>query len=123
MNIDEMEAGRELDALIAERIFGLRVEWEQEYLGETIPSSKQLADQYDENGILPMYSTDIAAAWGVIEKLAIHMIQFRLEQTGSGITFAKFFDCTIDMQKVIGGAHADTAPLAICRAALKAVSP
>jgi hypothetical protein len=80
---------------------------------------------------VPCYSTDIAAAWEVVEKMA-------------EITYAAHVLCKIEYkQHVIGSnswevkmstkigvtpprnderAEAETAPLAICRAALKAVA-
>jgi hypothetical protein len=65
------------------------------------------------------YSTDIRAAWEVVEKLTGGMIQFRLERTNSGRTYAKFVDC--HEPETVTGRSADTAPLAICLAALDAV--
>lgn len=124
MNIDEMQAGREMDALIAEKIFGLKVEWEIEYLGEQIPSSKQLADKYDENGILPLYSTDIAAAWEVVEgvrekfNLLMNVHPYSLVAANGGYRVS-----VNDLHIELDYTTADTAPLAICRAALKALSP
>lgn len=68
--------------------------------------------------IYPKYSTDIAAAWEVLDTEAVREWMFEMEPVGNG------------MLRIIGKAEssysgatiiADTAPLAICRAALLAV--
>lgn len=91
-----MEAGRELDALIAEKIMG------QDYSLNSLEGSLVLKDP-------PHYSTNIAAAWEVVEKLGpdwdlISMEQGWIASVGSSER-----------------ARAETAPLAICLAALKAM--
>ena len=58
------------------------------------------------------YSTDIAAAWQVVEQFKDYNMQ--LDGHGDGWTFHIFKDATCYE------ADAPTAPLAICRAALKA---
>ena len=66
---------------------------------------------------LPKFSTDIAAAWLVVEKL-LPEYDFYFEVSGNRIEdgwFAMFGD-DLDKAEV-----AETAPLAICHAALKAV--
>ncbi|RPJ36270.1 MAG: hypothetical protein EHM35_08405 [Planctomycetaceae bacterium] len=72
------------------------------------------------HGDFPCYSTDIAAAWLVVEKLIAKGYEFTLEDDKQG------FMCRFDWVSpvVVGWAgveHAPTAPLAICRAALAAV--
>ena len=153
--IDKMEAGQELDALVAERVMG----WKQdEDWGCLIPPQQRAKPtemwtpwQRDKNrdvfrepvkgaavsGIvysgdfssiyLPEWSTDIAAAWKVLDKLdkdwriSIHQMwdgkawQCSLEPAGG---------LTLDPEVPRGGvfANADTPALAICRAALKATN-
>lgn len=64
----ELFASRELDALIAKKIFGYTLDYEfAETLGA--PCVPALRDQHDEWGILPEYSTDMAAAWQVVERM------------------------------------------------------
>ena len=96
MDIDKMEAGREMDALIEERLRFVRMETPEPY------------------------STDISAAWLVVEKFLPH---FRIECFEDSVnTDEEGWHC--DIWTVKGHACAegcDTAPLAICRAALKAV--
>ncbi len=84
-----LEAGRDLDALVAEKV-----------MGETCLFTA------------PAYSTDIAAAWQVVDKL--HALSFYLE-VGSAGWMARFANISATE------ASAATAPLAICLAALKAV--
>ena len=62
-------------------------------------------------------STDIAAAWQVVEKIDEH---FMLERYIGAIGGVIEWVCTIDVGDIKTGI-ASTAPLAICRAALKAV--
>ena len=116
MDIDKLEAGREMDVAIQRDIFKTKV-WFRKgkpttYLHET--------DDYD--GIIPHYSTDIAAAWLVVEKMRL---RYRVDicayvATGwkaiDGVT-VKVYSTDIENFEV----NADTAPLAICRAALKAL--
>lgn len=64
-----MNAGRDLDALIALQVFHYTLDYEfADTLGA--PCVRELRDQYDEWGILPHYSTDIGDAWLVVERLA-----------------------------------------------------
>lgn len=89
-----MKPGRELDLLVAEKIFG----W----------SPSQV---YDKHSYLS-YSTDISAAWEVVEKVKSEYsvtIDTCLEHEGKWL-------CTFAYHQVEG----DSAPHAICLAALKA---
>ena len=131
-DIDKLEACRELDALIAEKVMGWkwfigvanlgsgpkyryldeprvwnppRVEWD----GKTeMPVNHPIIDTQRH----PDYSSDIAAAWEVVEKY---------KGWGSGVQVRivnRFAQALILEQH----SQADTVPLAICRAALKALS-
>jgi len=91
-----MKAGRELDALIAERV-----------MGEMWGVGPNLEDT------LPHYSTQIADAWLVVEKMRPY---FEIYCDGGGWV-ARFGWADAGTL----AAYADTAPLAICLAALKAV--
>lgn len=101
--LEAMIAGRDLDALIATKVMGLPV-WRDEY--ETI---------------YPPYSVDIAAAFEVVEKLRAQGLTVTIS---TPLPDCKSWDVrgwnsqTNDNRFI---AHADTAPLAICLAALKAV--
>jgi hypothetical protein len=107
---DELEAGRELDLLVAEAVL------EQYYVGNDEP---------------PAYSKDIGKAWTVLQKfndqkLVVVVGSKRIIETQellwyAVIGMAKPVD-EFDMNaNILGEAEASTAPLAICRAALKAI--
>jgi hypothetical protein len=115
-NIDEMSAGREMDTLVAQHI----TEW--------IPPEER-----DEQGrrvkkysLCPHYSTNIAAAWEVQEKIGVlrggDMELVRYSDGGYGCWFSKQISGMAGGCEFIISATADTAPLAICRAALKTKS-
>lgn len=100
-----MKAGRELDALVAEKVMGWNCELRECHTRKVLHS---------EYGGPPHYSTDIADAWLVVEKI------------DQQVTVTKCADgwlVTIDDYFCHGGVEimAGTAPLAICLAALKAV--
>lgn len=109
-----MQAGRALDALIAEKVMG----WIE------IEGESGIDPEFDPDGILkvPRYSTDIAAAFEVLEKL---------NKLGFGHTIAKQYDITnsrwvhsVSVNKVFErGVQAvtDSVPLAVCLCALKAL--
>lgn len=73
-----MKPGRELDLLVAEKVMGwrpiIRSEWPCIALANTPDNEKEIAflraadlrGQYED---IPNYSTDIAAAWEVVEKM------------------------------------------------------
>jgi hypothetical protein len=112
-----MPAGREMDALIAASVMG----WVN--VSEVRPNL--LTDvigkppDFDYKDIVPHYSTDISVAWGIIDKSECYIIdnQVSQEESVDGIK-------RVNAQVFIGRwgyAEAETAPLAICRAALLAV--
>ena len=116
-----MKAGRELDALIAEKVLGLS--------GVRDGKSWLYGDNWTHNkeGVLclvPHYSTQIADAWLVVEKLHNDSVGIIRVSNGDGDSY----DCDIlpYLPKEMDGcshAHitAESWPLAICLAALKAV--
>lgn len=101
-----MKAGRELDALIAEKVMGI----EPHIIGI-------------ENMMIYLpYSTDISAAWEVVEK----MISIRPEKEPNAefalVQRSKEWLCGYELyESWYCSASALTAPHAICLAALKAV--
>jgi len=122
-----LRAGRELDALVAERVMGLQPcsdpigRCEGAHL--TPCQCWGLPDRQGvvAGGELAAYSTDLTAAWTVVERLGV---------TGYTITLDHNLDHPYQVecwtpdgreQKQSIEVHADTAPLAICLAALKAV--
>ena len=110
----EVTAGRELDALVAEKVMECHLIRFINGLGNLDIRCGCSPDQHNEQdgaccGFLCDYSTSIDAAWEMVEKLAG---TFRLEyEKYSG------WNCELGL----GSCHADTAPLAICLAALQAV--
>lgn len=123
-NLDKLEAGRDMDALVAHKIMGYYVDrWspdfsEIDYWYRTEPQPWYSGSHNEQTKIVPHYSTDIAAAWQVVERLwSKHLYYFYLSYYES-----------INWVRIVGTApaevwhgNAETAPLAICRAALKAV--
>jgi len=93
---------RELDYSVYTKVMGL-VDWETD-------------KTYWEKDAIPHYSTDIAAAWLVVEKMNNPRVAIESSENEKyGKWFVMFGD---DLEN---GAFADTAPLAICLAALRTV--
>ena len=127
MSAVEMEAGREMDAVIAERVIGLpAVAWNaatpcpecgecMRYCGERSwcsPCSEWRYSAYRE------YSADFSAAWDVAEFMREHGFDVTV------LTFAKGgAACEIARPEWRGSEYheAEDIALAICRAALAAV--
>lgn len=103
-----MPAGRELDRLVAEKVFG-----------STAPH--HIMPEYD----LPPFSTDMGAAWEVVRRMAER--GFPLWHLGALVTLGEPSENSVFCQFAKGWpptwvrAEAETAPQAICLAALKAV--
>lgn len=102
---------REIDALVAEKVMGCDVVGLNPgsvYWGKP----ECMKDEHSEHQDIAFYSTDIAAAWEVVNKMrSAHNWDFELVVTDGG-AHARF-----------KGMHlfAETAPTAICLAALRAV--
>ena len=113
MNINEMEAGRELDMLVAEKVMGYQCVCDDEPRDCPIHAR----DDYDT---LLAYSTDIDNAWDVVTQMrASFFLERRL--TRGMFWHAVFDDCGDGTWQDEVRVHAEgaTAPLTICRAALK----
>lgn len=112
---EQLQAGRHLDALVAEKLMGLRVinnplEYGLPFvLREGAPDSIPI--QADNQLPLPKYSTDIQDAFQVIEQSNAFFEMFNNPRKGIWVV------------KFEGGSAlvANSAPLAICLAALKAI--
>ena len=121
MNYDDMPAGPEMDALVAERV-----------MGEIVSSGDKIVpvNGWEACRYIPEYSSRIEAAWEVVEKLIERRLYMRV-MACEGIEYS--FDMNIKtfwrvelkegqaIEPHITATSFDTAPLAICRAALKAV--
>ena len=128
------EAGREMDALIAEKVMGLRVEWRSGvpmWVGKDLPGSPYVLSEGLYGHTIHNYSTDIRDAWKVLEKfndlgLVVVVGSKRLVETRELLWYAligmaKPID-EFDMNaNILGEAEAPTAPLAVCRTALLAI--
>lgn len=138
-----MKAGRELDALIAEKVMGQDItlhdehSWEP-FMGEFIPGleeggSKMCAhcfllwfnenDEPSDTPCIPSlseFSTDIAAAWTVLEKLREAKFSVTITGYWEGST-GKWWVNVMENVESAANTNADTAQLAICLAALEAV--
>ena len=135
-SIDELAAGRELDALVAEHVEGWT--WDPWKGGNRIervlmapkPTTVMLfvgayvlAGELVITDNLPHYSTDIAAAWQVVEAMHGRGLRYAIKGYFEGVAS---HGCIFDDENWVDSnplykAVAETVPLAICRAALKAV--
>ncbi len=117
-DIDKLEAGDELDILIAEKVMGCKTRkgpahWlycdcPKGYM-EPWPHGNMGSD-----GSIKDYSSDIAAAWEVVEKMKQYGFGFWI--AGDECWFQTAF-APIQRTLTTTGSF----PLAICRAALKAI--
>ena len=130
MNYDEMEAGPELDHLIEQRVFDKVPcdKWRHEYggWGMAVIGAGQIWRKGDcehdncyPEPYPPKRSTDIAAAWEVVEhahKRGLHLVLFYDDTIGKWT--CKFPFGLLGRRN---DTQANTAPLAICIARLKAL--
>lgn len=113
--MENLKPGRELDALIAEKIFGLGRH------SLNVSNQKQYEEvrqiNIDEIRFCPEYSTDIAAAWPIVE-----MFKERGDYKIEISAYPKDSCWTIKAYgKKSCTTSAKTLPHAICLAALKAI--
>lgn len=132
VDVGSLDAGREMDALVAE-IMGYQVIETDDCNGEDnfwLSKDGQHPFEYEYGGqmMLPLYSKTISAAWEVVEKgqslldcwVKISLATgkgWRVELCGCYSNGSKDYG----VQDMKGEATAPTTPLAICRAFLKAV--
>lgn len=116
-----MEVGRELDRLVAEKVMGWV--W-KEQIG-ALPGcakSKWLFNPDDRIQDIPAYSTDIAAAWQVVESLWRRNLDVGVSVLREWRTTC---ECIVSEPSpradsyILASADAATAPHAICLAALE----
>jgi len=105
-----MPAGRKMDALIDEHVFKREIVWERGAPFIYVLGSRE--------SVYP-YSKNITSVWDVVEKMGsvdeLHDVDLRTSIRG--------WVCVIFNAFESFEANAETAPLAICRAALLAVVP
>jgi hypothetical protein len=143
--IDRMEAGDAIDLLVAQRLFGWRRIDEDDEQPEAVPyyvgpngeafypTVRAKFPNLPRTGRheLPPFSSDISAAWQVVEKTKergwlVHILQC----TDGFVVNAREYHLPADgdwgksmLASGLVQVEADTAQLAICRAALRAVAP
>lgn len=131
MRIDEMPAGRECDALVTEKVMGYTL---SELSLPAYPKYKLFDIESGEfSGYVkevPHYSTDIAASWEVAGRLTKiqcgdDFYAFEIIKKHYGWWVRVKHPLWMGIHNELGKnyemyqAHADAAPLAICRCALK----
>jgi hypothetical protein len=114
-----IEAGRELDAMVAEKVMGLET-------GASGDNAWILGDALyviDDGhaAVLPHYSTDIAAAWLVVEKMRADGWHFELSDRDAVDEQPFWVEFATKEYERGGQSWQAAAPHAICLAALKAV--
>jgi len=124
MRIDEMQAGRKMDKAVSQYVFG-----NTEFVCRNCEDDYHVVDRQDLTAYIPVpnYSTDIAAAWGVVKKLQQHFFINIVVGREAGKANGKFgVDVEIGPYDAEGwvlvSMDAPEAPLAICRAALDLTS-
>ena len=112
-----MDAGRELDALVAEKVMG--------YIPSIPPDPEGMLRPGKEYPVVaPHYSTDIAAAWPLADIIRKRWPAFQLHADAVyGWRFSSDDDYVSYDGSVIPDAEVyhDSMPLLLCLAALKAV--
>lgn len=122
---------RELDAQVAKVIGWKNVtvnridsNWITVYGGKpdwmTWPDFWQLQEANRDQRHVPHYSSDIAAAFQVRQRMRELGFTFRLSDADNGHSACSFFHDDVD-RELAGAAVAETDALAICLAALEAV--
>jgi hypothetical protein len=129
MRAEALVAGHELDALVAERVMGwkwcdVRLRGSTNTVRVLLPPRDGYWRQdgaHDERDFAraapPFYSTEIRAAWEVVEALNERGFGVEVFRYGKAEGLEREWFVSIGDTE----ADADTAPLAICRAALKAL--
>jgi hypothetical protein len=136
VNIDELEAGADLDELVAERVMGWKLVPNTAYVvtvEAAIKAGKYEWDDAEGNYIADglgydhEFSTDLAAAWQVVERMGKlgKWCQMRTPWGKGKDDDGYWAGFTSHLTTGWNGkpdhwTQADTLPLAICRASLKA---
>ena len=111
-------AGRQTDALIAEKVMGLEP-WPG--LKGAFKPSAELPDLSPMPMAPQPYTTEMNAAWQIVEKLVADGYEVALVSTAGPHRGKGLWTCAMASGHRGAKAHADTAALAICRAALALV--
>lgn len=133
MDIHTM-TGDQLDALVAEKVMGLHVEWRNGvplWVGKDLPGTPYILEDGLFGHSIKRYSTDIAAAFDVAARVDLfkncrHLHEHRgsVKQGNEGV-LGDWEWVVEEVYQPVGKNHilarGATAPLAICRAALEVV--
>lgn len=103
-----MKPGRELDALVAEKVMGLPKPYETRPGGDWVYN---VQDSFVPVRTLKRYSTDISAAWEVVEKMDADSFDLKIIKSG------QYNEVTIGDKTVVRVNILE----AICKAALLVV--
>lgn len=126
MDIDQMQAGPELDALIAIEVMGWTRTRKKRTSGPMagvvvvspwFPVGESATRKNSRMDFRP--SIDIAHAWEAVEELRDLEREVTIQLSSDGLSVTCHIDLTNHPTYL--SSEADEAPLAICRAALKAV--
>lgn len=111
-----LKPGRDVDRLIAEQVMNLQVDYGERVIEKI--DSKINRDVYHVEYLVPNYSTDIVAAWEIVDFLTkIKGVRVNIDLSAQS--------CIINMEYNLRGVvwtwqvDAATAPMAICLAGLK----
>ena len=125
-----LPAGRELDVLVAERVMGLKRLPDVKGLpvfesasgphlySDVLAQCGSFTLQYDPPPTLPRYSTNIAAAWSVVDVIASHGLRWWFSgprDDGRWLAAIREHAAT----DTVASSEGDALALAICRASLK----
>lgn len=123
--LETLSAGRELDVLVAEKILGWEVGVSAQSGRYCLPPDSTRSEYAitwnNHDSKLPCYSTDIASAWQVVEKMREKGYEVCIGLVTDGV-FCRMDD---EPGECAGRASVDwrdgSTPLAICLAALRTV--
>jgi hypothetical protein len=127
-----MTAGRELDALVAEKVFGHKITWEDSQEDDGKDDAYVLnpdGETYKWSNFVPHYSTDIAAAFEVVNVVTAGQslsLQINYDESDGEVRVEFRGQGVFPDGREEGGCHKEVGglkylPHAICLAALKAV--
>ncbi len=122
--MEDLKPGRGLDKLIAEKVMGW-TEIKTEVIPETGWDLYGVNSKGEGDFLIPDYSTDISAAWEVVEKLISigYMVDIQTHTRFHQVQLEKLVGETDSGGIWQGGESIEgqSAPHAICLAALKAI--
>ncbi len=130
IDIDNMPAGGEIDRLVAEKLMGwiywdFKGDWNGPAGKTFFAVSDHFLTVYDSKNTSIRYFTPsvcINDAWVVVERLReLSKISLPYAPVGLEIGDGNYVCILWNITDKVISAHADTMPLAVCRAALKAV--